>query len=138
MGNGLKIAGAVVAGFFVGSLVNMGLIILSPHVIPPPVGADVTTMEGLQRTIHLFQPKHFLFPFLAHALGTLVGAAVAAMLSPVRKGLSAGIVGGLFLTGGTANLFMLPSPLWFSVLDLVCAYLPMAWVGHRAATTKSR
>ncbi|TGL88194.1 hypothetical protein EHQ68_10195 [Leptospira congkakensis] len=49
------------------------MIKVSGKIILPPKGADVTTMEGLKASIHLFEPEHFLFPFLAHALGTLVG-----------------------------------------------------------------
>ena len=62
-----------VAGLIVGGIVNMALINFGPMVIPPPAGADITTMEGLQAAMPLFEPKHFVFPFLAHALGTLVG-----------------------------------------------------------------
>ncbi len=65
---------AVVAGAVVGSLVNMGIIMISSSIIPPPDGADVTTMEGLKASMHLFQPRHFIMPFLAHALGTFAGA----------------------------------------------------------------
>ncbi len=39
-----------------------------------------------------------------------------------------------FLAGGTANVFMLPAPVWFSVVDLVGAYLPMAWIGAMLAS----
>ena len=68
---------AVIAGLIVGSIVNMGIIAISGSIIPPPEGADVTTMEGLKATMHLFEPRHFIFPFLAHALGTLAGAIIA-------------------------------------------------------------
>lgn len=54
---------AVIAGAVFGSIVNMGIIMLSGHIIPPPDGADVTTMEGLKTSMHLFQPKHFIFLF---------------------------------------------------------------------------
>lgn len=53
---------AVIAGFVVGSVVNMCLIMVSGSVIPPPAGADVKTMEGLQASMHLFEPKHFVMP----------------------------------------------------------------------------
>ena len=69
---------AVIGGMLVGSVVNMGLIMVSGYIIPPPEGADVTTMEGLAATMHLFEPRHFIFPFLAHAFGTLAGAWLAA------------------------------------------------------------
>ncbi|MDO1514223.1 hypothetical protein Q2T41_16335 [Maribacter confluentis] len=120
---------AVVAGLIVGSIVNMGIVMISGSVIPPPEGGDITTMEGLKSTIHLFEPKHFLFPFLAHALGTLVGAFVAAKLAGNRKLLMALIVGFCFLIGGTINISMLGGPLWFSALDLIVAYIPMAYLG---------
>lgn len=120
---------AVLAGLLVGSLVNMGLIMVSGKVIAPPPGADVTTLEGLKASIHLFEPKHFLFPFLAHALGALTGAFLAAFVAASRKMAMAFVIGVVFLAGGLANAFMLPSPAWFNALDLVGAYLPMAWIG---------
>jgi hypothetical protein len=126
----LRLLLAVLLGFVVGSLVNGGLILLSGKVIPPPAGADVATTEGLKASLHLFQAKHFIFPFLAHALGTLSGAFVAGLLAPRRSALPAYTVGGLFLLGGVASVLMLPAPAWFSTLDLVLAYLPAAWLGQ--------
>jgi hypothetical protein len=117
----------VVAGAVLGSIVNMGLIMLSGSVIPPPAGADLTTPEGLKASMSLMEPKHFVFPFLAHALGTFVGAYIAARIAGSRKMTMAMIVGVLFLIGGIANVMMLPSPLWFTLLDLIIAYLPMAY-----------
>jgi hypothetical protein len=128
---------AVVAGIAIGSLVNMGLILISGKVIPPPPGVDMTTAEGLRSAMHLLEPKHFLFPFLAHALGTLVGAFVAALLGASRKLVLALIVGCFFLTGGILSVVMLPSPLWFTLVDLLAAYIPMAWIGAKLATRTS-
>ena len=127
---------AVVAGLVIGSVVNMGLINMSASAIPPPLGADVTTMEGLKASMHLFEPKHFLFPFLAHALGTLVGAGVAAYIAACRKFHLAMFIGVIFLAGGIGSVATLPSPLWFNVVDLVGAYLPMAWIGWKLAARK--
>ena len=125
---------AVVAGFVAGSIVNMGLIMVGGQVVPPPAGGDVSSMEALAATMHLFEPRPFLFPYLGHALGTLVGALVAALIASTHKVAMAYVVGALFLCGGIANVVMLPAPLWFEVLDLVTAYLPMAWLGARLAT----
>ena len=122
---------AVVAGLVVGSTVNMALVTVGPMIIPPPEGADVTTMEGLLESIHLFEPQHFIMPFLAHALGTLVGAWLAAMIAATHKSKFALGIGAFFLIGGIMNVFMLPSPMWFNALDLVVAYIPMGWLGGR-------
>ncbi len=126
----------MIAGGIFGSIVNMIIIMISGSVIPPPGGADVTTMEGLKASLPLFEPRHFIFPFLAHALGTLAGAFLAAKIAASHKILFAMVIGVLFLAGGTANLFMLPSPVWFSVLDLAAAYLPMAYLGGKLAVRK--
>ena len=121
---------AVVAGVVVGSIVNMGIIMISGSIIPPPEGGDITTMEGLKATMHLFEPKHFIFPFLAHALRTLVGAFVATKIAATRKMLMALVIGLFFLIGGTANIAMLGGPMWFTALDIIVAYMPMAYVGY--------
>lgn len=124
---------AVIAGAILGSLVNGFLINISGKVIPPPDGADVTTLEGLKASIHLFEPKHFVFPFLAHALGTLTGAFVAAKLAATHKMRIALGIGVLFLLGGIANCFMLPAPVWFMAVDVIVAYIPMGYLGGKLA-----
>ncbi len=124
---------AVVLGLLLGSVVNMGVIALGGTLVPPPGGLDTRTADGLQAAMPLFQPRHFAAPFLAHALGTLVGAAVAVRLSP-RRGIGPAIaVGGFFLLGGLAAAWMLPAPAWFIATDLLLAYGPMAWLGARIA-----
>jgi len=128
---------AVIAGFIIGSIVNMAIIMVSGSIIPPPEGADVTTMEGLKASMHLFQPKHFILPFLAHALGTFAGAFFAAKIAAGHKMKFALTIGVLFLAGGTANVFMLPSPTWFTILDLIGAYIPMAYFAGKLAVKKS-
>jgi hypothetical protein len=63
-------------------------------------GAEVTTMEGLQEAMHLFEPKHFLMPFPAHALGTFLGALLAAKIAANHKMKFALAIGCIFLVGG--------------------------------------
>ncbi|WP_026898047.1 hypothetical protein [Daejeonella oryzae] len=127
---------AVIAGCIIGSVVNMGIIQASGSIIPPPEGADITTMEGLKASMHLFRPKHFLMPFLAHALGTFSGALLAALIAANHKIKIALGVGFFFLAGGIASVFMLPSPTWFAIVDLVFAYLPMAYIAGRMIIKK--
>ncbi len=120
---------ALVLGLVIGSFVNMGLITLSGSIIPPPEGADVTTMEGLIESMHQFQPKHYIFPFLAHALGTLVGAIIASWMAVSHKMKFAISVGVFFLIGGIVNAYLLPAASWFIYLDLLGAYILMALIG---------
>ncbi|TYA57328.1 hypothetical protein [Formosa maritima] len=124
---------AIVAGLVAGSIVNMALITISGSVIPLPEGVDNTTTEGLKESMHLFQPRHFIFPFLAHAMGTFVGALIAAKIAATSKMTFAMAIGVLFLIGGIASVIMLPAPTWFSILDIVGAYIPMAYIGGKLA-----
>src|SRR5215475_7069014 len=117
---------AVIIGLAVGGTVNMALIIVSPHVIAPPAGVDVSDPQSLSASMHLFEPKHFVFPFLAHALGTLAGALVAFLVAASHRPVFAYVIGAFFLLGGIAASLMIPAPAWFVILDLVGAYVPMA------------
>lgn len=124
---------AVLLGLIIGSIVNMGIVILGPSVIPPPAGVDVTNAESIASSMHLFEAKHFLAPFLAHALGTLVGAMIAWFIAVDKKDLAAWIVGGLFLAGGIYASTVIPAPTWFMAADVLLAYVPMAWLGMKLA-----
>src|SRR5688500_3724603 len=97
MSNGVRNVLAVIAGVVAGSLVNMVLITISRSLIPPPAGVDVNNAESLSKGIHLFEPKHFVIPFLAHALGTLGGALTAYLIAGSYKRRIAYAIGVLFL-----------------------------------------
>jgi len=125
---------AVVAGIIFGGAVNMGIITISGSIIPPPEGADVTTTEGLIKAMHLFQPKHFIMPFLAHALGTFAGALLAGVLAATHKMKFALGIAVFFLAGGIYMTFLVPSPTWFNIVDVVGAYIPMAFIAGKLAT----
>jgi len=122
---------AVLSGLILGNLVNMSLIMLSNSIIPPPSGYDNTSIEGLKSTMNLLEPKHFIFPFLAHALGTLVAAFIASKIAANNQLKLSLVIGVLFLLAGISMVAMIPSPLWFSTLDLVGAYIPMAYLGWK-------
>jgi hypothetical protein len=138
MPNLLRNVLAVVAGIILGAVVNGALISVSPSLIPPPAGVDVNDAESLKRSIHLFEPRHFIMPFLAHALGTLAGALATYLIAGTHKARMAYLVGILFLCGGLAASFMIPAPAWFIALDLLVAYLPMAWLAAQIGSRMQR
>ena len=127
---------AVLAAIFIGGSVNMALIMVSGSIIPPPEGADLTTEEGLKAAMVLMEPKHFLFPFLAHALGTLVGALIVGFFAASHKLYLAMIIATLFFIGGFYMVMILPSPLWFNLTDLILAYFPMAFLGVKLTSKR--
>jgi len=127
---------AVIAGIVAGSVVNMGIIQISGHVIPPPEGLIPGDMESLKEHMPNFGAEQFIMPFLAHALGTLVGAWLTAMIAASHQMKLALGIGAWFLLGGIAVSFMLPAPVWFSAMDIVLAYLPMGFLGWKLAGGK--
>ena len=122
---------AVVAGILVGMALNEGIIISSAYLVPPPEGADMLTPDGIKAALPLLQPKHFLMPFLAHALGTFVGAYLSSLLAVNNKIRVALSVGGVFLVGGLIVAYIIPAPAWFVTADLILAYLPVAFLAGK-------
>ena len=120
---------AIVAGLVLGSIVNMGIILLNGSLLPLPEGVDILSAEGMKSLPF----KYFIGPFLAHALGALVGAFTTAKIAISNQKKLGLAMGGLFLMGGIAAANMIAAPTWFVVLDLVMAYLPMGWLGAKLA-----
>ena len=119
--------------FFVGCIlgmsVNMGLIIAGNLLIPLADGVD--PMDAT-----MWELKYFLFPFLAHAIGTLSGAFIAARFAASYHMILAICIGIFFLLGGISMVFIMPAPVWFIVADLSLAYIPMGWFGWKLSGQK--
>jgi len=98
-------------------------------------GSIQRTLTRLSKSCPTLTAEFFVFPFLAHALGTLAGAIIAALMAVSHKMKFALAIGGLFLLGGIAINIMLPGPIWFTVADIAFAYIPMAWIGGRIGST---
>lgn len=127
---------AAVVGFLIGSIVNLALVNIGPIIVPLPEGADVSSMDKLRESMALFTPLNLLFPLLGHALGTLVGAFVAAKLAASHKMLFALGIGAFFLIGGIMMVAMVGGPWWFIAADLILAYIPMGYLGGTLAGAK--
>lgn len=122
---------AVIAGFVVGSIVNLALINVGQAVVGLPPGADTSTAEGLAAAMQMFELKHWAVPFVAHAVGTLVGGLIATLIAASHKMTIALVIGVLFLLGGISAGIYLGSPMWYNAIDFIFAYIPMAWIGAK-------
>jgi len=121
---------AVIAGWLAGSAINMSLIQVGNSLFPIE-GMASADMQVLAEIMPTLGSNYFIFPFLSHALGTLVGAAIAGLIAINHKMKFSLAIGVLFLIGGIAVSFMLPAPSWFIVSDILLAYIPMAWLGGK-------
>ena len=122
---------AVIAGLILGMAANMGFLMLGSKLIPFPEGVDFMNAESIKSNMHLFELKHFLTPFIAHSSQALLGAFVACKLGASKHLVLAMVIGILSLIGGVANSFQIPAPLWYDVVDIALAYIPMAWIGYK-------
>lgn len=122
---------AVILGLVIGSVVNMAVIAAGHAIMPPPAGFDGNSMEGVASTIHLLRPIDFIVPFLAHAVGPLVGVLAAMFIAASSRKTIAIILGCLFLTGGIVANVMIPAPMWYRVADVLLAYIPTAFLGWK-------
>jgi hypothetical protein len=77
----------------------------------------------------LLQPIHFIIPFVAHALGTFISTLLMAIYVKNNFLKLAFFISVLYLFAGVLNVIMYPSPIWFIVLDLVVAYIPLGYLG---------
>ena len=122
---------AVIIGIIVGMIVNMSLIILGGELLPIPEGIDPMNAND-------WELKQFIFPFLAHAVGTLAGAFITVKIAASHQLYLALFIGVFFLAGGIAMVFLIPAPLLFVFADLILAYIPMGYLGWKMMDCKKK
>ena len=121
---------AGICGIIAGSVFNMAVIILSWAIYRPPEGADMSNPETLKTYIDSLPLPGFLLILVAHAGGALVGGFVAALIARRSALVLGAIVGGYFLLGGVINLYSIPRPVWFAIVDVVL-YVPCGIIGAK-------
>ena len=121
--------GALIIGIVIGSIINIGFIILGGNIFPLPEIFD--PMNAINWDI-----KYFLFPFLAHVIGTFSGSFIGSKICKNYSKLIAGAVGVYFLSGGIYMTIILPAPVWFISIGLIFSYIPMAFLGWYFTITK--
>ena len=128
----LKRTIVIILSIFIGAQVNGAFLTLGTTLIPPPEGCSLNTMEGLKAAVPFLEAKHYLFPFLAHAIGTLISAVLITRFLKSQQFVLAMMAGVLFLIAGISMVIMLPeTPIWFILVDLIVAYIPMAYLGYK-------
>ena len=116
--------GIIILGIIIGMILNMGLIIFGGIIFTPT--ENIEPMNAINWDL-----KYFIFPFLAHSVGTLSGSFLVSKLSRNSNIIFPLIVGLYFLSGGIYMAIILPAPMWFVFLDLIVCYIPMSLIGWR-------
>ncbi len=120
---------AVVLGLVACFVAKMAVMKFGPSIFPFPDGMNPNNLEDWKTFGPVLQAKHLVTPFMDHVFGSFFGGLVAALIAANRKITFAMVIGILHLIGGIAAAFMIPAPVWFIALDLIVAYIPMAYLG---------
>ena len=101
-------------------------LLLNAGLVPARLTGEVIGLNGALPAPLTLITHIFLHGGLAHLAMNMVflawiGRQVEWLIGPARLVL-------LFLAGGIAASFMIPAPAWFIALDLLLAYIPMAWL----------
>jgi hypothetical protein len=109
---------ATITGFIVASLVVYLIEQLGWNFFPLPDSIDPMDAESLKQNIDLIPKGSMIFVIIAHAIGAFSGMTLAGFISK-KSLIPSYIVGGLMILATIVNLVMIPSPIWFIVLDLL-------------------
>jgi hypothetical protein len=127
---------AIIIGIIAGSVINAGLIFLCNAVFGAPEGMDLFDAESVKAHADKLTAANFVGTLLAHQLGTLVGAFVAAMIAPFRKMIFSLVIGAWFLACGIYAATLIPAPTWFIIGDF-SLYIPFAFIGGKLGSGRN-
>ena len=128
---------AVLVGLIVGGIVNITVIKILIMIFGVPDGVELTDMNSIKAHIGEFSTLQLISPLGGHAIGTLAGAYLTARLVTKARMFFGFLIGIFFLLGGLMAINQVPgSPLWFILVDLIVAYLPMAVIGVKLTGKK--
>lgn len=113
-----------------GSIINGAIISIGYKCIPPPQGFNMNDPLAFKNAVSQMQALNFVFPFLAHALGTWFASWIWSSLKQQATWMSSLGIAGVFFCGGLYMAIILDAPIAFECFDLVYAYFPMAILGY--------
>jgi hypothetical protein len=121
-----------IVGVFAGLVVCVILIGVIEYaacaVHPAPKGFDFSDREQLRAHVENAPLSALLLVLAAYAVGTFVGAYMAARVAGRAPLVHAAIVVAPFFVGSVMNLRAMPwLPVWFAVVNLVM-FAPIAWL----------
>jgi hypothetical protein len=127
---------AVLSGLVVAAILIGGIEAVSSKVYPPPAGLDVNTRAALADYVKTMPTGAFLFVLAAWAFGSFAGAWVAARIAGRQPLVHGGVLGGILLCAGIANMLRLPHPAWMWVAG-VAIFVGCSYAGAAISQTSS-
>ena len=126
----------IIISVLLGAVFNSMILNIGMEMIPPPIGYDMNNPNDLSKAMSVMETRHFLFPFLSHAIGTLVAVLIYTYFIKIKRKFAPILIAVIFFSGGLYMVLILPAPLWFELLDLTLCYFPMAAIGSSLTKRK--
>ena len=140
--NSIRLISTTLIGVLLGMIGMMAMHYLSMVFYPLPEGVTMENADELNGYMKTAPLGALILVIISHAIGSLVGALVATLLSQISKWKNSStfkyqyiIIGIIFTYAGWYNLETLTHPNWFTI-DLLF-YLPAAYLGHKLAAKKN-
>ncbi|MDJ0710832.1 MAG: hypothetical protein QNJ14_10595 [Woeseiaceae bacterium] len=111
---GAGVAGVIVAFLLVAVVEKIG-----HTVYPVPEGLDFADPVAMRDYIAVLPIGALLFVAAAWLIGAAGGTCTACAIGTARPLIFALVVGGLVFIAASVNLFMIPHPIWFSIVGLI-------------------
>jgi hypothetical protein len=123
---------AILVGLFVAVITLSLFEYVSAMVFPLPPGIDPTDAEALRSVVGQIPFPAYLIILLGWSVAAFVGAWLAGRMAGRASLLHGLIEAVLLLTAGVTNLFMIPHPIWVTILGLA-AFVGLGYAGARSA-----
>lgn len=129
MSNSIKNVLAVLLAIFAAGIITFSIVVLGHSIIPTPDGIDTNDFESIKSNFHLFEVKHFLFPLIAHALGTLVASYLVSRFAKTYKLWFAIGIGILFMCASLSLSLRIGQFNWIGIVEIL-QYIPVSLLGY--------
>lgn len=127
----MRVVLGTILGLIVGNAVNFAIVNLG-MTVPAQEGAD--QYETIRAMMDSFTTIDYMIPLAAHIFGVLSGLIVARLICKTSN-VPIYIIGGLHMVATVINLFFIPAPTWFVLIDLI---LPIVIIIYFLRTKKSK
>ena len=121
---------AVIIGIVAAGIATYFVESINTRLFPLPDDLNLQDIEAMKEHVASLPATAFIIVLIAHFIGALFGGLVSAKIAASYQMKVALFVGAFVLIMGLINLFMIPHPIWFMVVDIFM-YLPGAYAGYR-------
>lgn len=130
---------AFLLAIVVAYLITTTIIIFGHEIIPVPEGMNTNDFESIKSNFHLFKTKHFIFPLLAHAVGTFISAFIVSHFAVNHKFKYAVGIGFFFTLASLILTIRIGHFNWIGLLE-IGHYIPVSILAYKIweRTLKSR